>query len=49
MQESALRPWGSYTVLHEQEASHKVKLIEVHPGSGCRCSRISTGRSTGLS
>lgn len=32
MQEHALRPWGSYTVLHEQEASHKVKLIVVSAG-----------------
>ena len=32
MQEVSLRPWGSYAVLHEQEASHKVKLIEVSPG-----------------
>ena len=32
MQERAFRPWGSYTVLHEQEASHKVKLIEVSAG-----------------
>ena len=32
MQERVFRPWGSYTVLHEQEASHKVKLIEVSAG-----------------
>lgn len=32
MPERALRPWGSYTVLHEQEASHKVKVIEVAEG-----------------
>ena len=32
MQERAFRPWGSYTVLHEQEASHKVKIIEVSAG-----------------
>ncbi len=32
MQEVSRRPWGSYTVLHEREASHKVKLIEVSPG-----------------
>jgi mannose-6-phosphate isomerase len=32
MQERTFRPWGSYTVLHEQEASHKVKLIEVSAG-----------------
>jgi mannose-6-phosphate isomerase len=32
MQEVSLRPWGSYTVLHEREASHKVKLIEVSAG-----------------
>ena len=32
MQERTSRPWGSYTVLHEQDASHKVKLIEVSAG-----------------
>jgi mannose-6-phosphate isomerase len=29
--ESAERPWGSYTVLSDEE-DHKVKRIEVHPG-----------------
>jgi mannose-6-phosphate isomerase len=32
MQERSVRPWGSYVVLDEQEASHKVKLIEVSAG-----------------
>ncbi len=32
MQEPSFRPWGSYLVLHEQEASHKVKVIEVSAG-----------------
>lgn len=30
--ETAERPWGTYTVL-EDAADHKVKRIEVHPGS----------------
>jgi mannose-6-phosphate isomerase-like protein (cupin superfamily) len=32
MGEPSLRPWGSYTVLHEDDASHKVKVIEVAAG-----------------
>ncbi len=30
------RPWGSYTVLSDEAADHKVKRIVVHPG--CRLS-----------
>jgi len=31
-QETVCRPWGSYTVLH-QDAGYKVKIIEVNAGS----------------
>ena len=30
--EFAERPWGTYTVLSEDAADHKVKRIVVHPG-----------------
>jgi len=30
--EFAERPWGSYTVLSDDAADHKVKRIVVHPG-----------------
>jgi mannose-6-phosphate isomerase len=30
--EFAVRPWGSYTVLSDDAADHKVKRIVVHPG-----------------
>jgi len=31
-QETTVRPWGSYTVLHEG-VGYKIKIIEVTPGS----------------
>jgi len=31
-QETVCRPWGSYTVLHE-DTGYKIKIIEVDPGS----------------
>ena len=31
-QETVERPWGNYTVLH-QDVGYKVKIIEVNPGS----------------
>jgi mannose-1-phosphate guanylyltransferase/mannose-6-phosphate isomerase len=31
-QETVERPWGSYTVLH-QDTGYKIKIIEVNPGA----------------